>query len=77
MKFIEVNKTGDKSVINAALIKKIVPVINGIGCVVHFEHGTINVSEPYEFIRDQLIENAPNVLNEEFFSKKKETVTKS
>jgi hypothetical protein len=71
MKFIEVNKTGEKTIINLSLIKKVVPVINGVGCIVHFEQGTLNVSESYESIRDELISgNAPKLLNEEASKKK-------
>jgi len=76
--FIEVNKTGERSIVNLDKIKRIIPVINGVGCVIHFEQGTINVSESYEVIRDKLIgvEQA-KTLNGEVSPKKKETITKS
>ena len=77
-KFIEVNKTGDKSIINMEMVKKIVPVINGVGCVLHFDQGTVNVSEPYETIKSLLIgETAPTLLAEEVAPKKKNESNKS
>lgn len=79
-KFIEVNKTGDKSIVNMDLVKKIVPVINGVGCVLHFDQGTVNVSESYETIRSLLVpEETPKVLNEEtvIAQKKKNESNKS
>jgi len=78
-KFIEVNKSGDKSIVNMDLVKKIVPVINGVGCVLHFDQGTVNVSETYESIRDLIIqkESAPQIPTEEVPSKKKNEPNKS
>ena len=77
-KFIEVNKTGERSIVNLDKIKRIIPVINGVGCVIHFEQGTINVAESYEEIRDKLVGvESPKNINEEVSSKKKEIVTKS
>ena len=76
--FIEVNETGERSIVNLDKIKRIIPVINGVGCVIHFEQGTMLVSESYEVIRDKLIgvEQA-KTLNGEVSPKKKETITKS
>ena len=79
-KFIEVNKTGDKSIVNLDLVKKVVPVINGVGCVLHFDQGTVNISESYETLKKIILQekdDAPKLLNEEVVTKKKETVTKS
>nr|QMP82998.1 MAG: hypothetical protein [Caudoviricetes sp.] len=72
-KFIEVNKIGDKSIVNLDLVKKIVPMINGVGCVLHFEQGTVNISESYDVIKALLIqeESQPKLLNEEVSAKKK------
>ena len=70
--FIEVNKTGDRTIINLNSIKKVVPVINGVGCVIHFEQGTLNVIESYDTIKSLMIqENAPVLLTEEAPSPKK------
>ena len=53
--FIEVNLgTAEKMVVNMDLVKKIIPMINGVGCVFHFDQGTVFVKEPYDDILSKL-----------------------
>lgn len=47
--FIEFNSgSPERVIVNVLLVKKIIPVVNGSGCVIHFDQGTINVKESYE-----------------------------
>lgn len=54
--FIEVNVgKPTRSIISEYTIKKIVPVVNGEGCVIHFDSGTLNIAESYEEILGKLV----------------------
>lgn len=58
MRYIEVNtNSSDRCIINLNKVHRIIPVINGVGCVFHFDNGkTQSVSESYEIVKTLLLE---------------------
>lgn len=74
--YIEVNaNTLEKTIVNLKKVHKINPVINGVGCIFHFDNGkTQSVSDSYEVIREKLIKSE---VVEKKEPSKKENLTKS
>lgn len=72
--FIEVTFGTEKCLVNLGQVYKIVPVVNGTGCVFHFDNGkTQNSSDQYEVIKTVLTGNPKAVLTEEIKTIKKDS----
>lgn len=71
--FIEVTVGTEKCLVNLAQVYKIVPVVNGVGCILHFDNGkTQNSSDQYDVIKTVLTGNPKTVLTEEVKTIKKD-----
>ncbi len=56
--FIEVNNNLEICIINLSTVYKVIPVINGIGCVFHFDNGkTQSSTDSFDMIKSRLLKS--------------------